>query len=68
MNWVEASLSAYWFIAIVVLAGLVGEELWLRRRVTIGATVDALFCALIWPVISGFAVCELVRMRRRRKP
>lgn len=68
MNWAAATLWAYAAVVLLWLVGLVAEELWLRRRVTVGATVDALFCALIWPVITGFAVCELVRMRRRRKP
>lgn len=68
MNWALVILYAYALLALVWLAGLVAEEIWLRRRVTFGATADALLCALIWPVIAGFALWELVRMRRSNKP
>lgn len=67
MNWPLALLAAYAAIAAALWVFLILDEAYHRGHVTWGGTVDALFCALLWPVIIGIILYERIGTWRKKR-
>lgn len=65
MNWALAILTIYAVGVALLFVLLVIDEACRRKRVSCGGTVDAWFCALLWPVILGIILYERIGVWRR---